>query len=78
MPADDNINIKYHSEGLKLNNRRAIQRQRYVSPFLRGQDRLTASIVYRCCGCHDRRGVMLFAAAVQHKDFDGLPPDNSP
>ena len=70
---------QYHSEGLKLNNRGQFNAKDIESVF-EGQGRLTASIVADVVAhSHDRRGVMLFAATVQHAKeiLDSLPPNNS-
>ena len=70
---------QYHSEGLKLNNRGQFNAKDIESVF-EGQGRLTASIVADVVAhSHDRRGVMLFAATVQHAKeiLDSLPPHNS-
>lgn len=69
----------YDAEGLELNSRGQFDAQDIERVF-EGKGRLTSEIVADIARhAHNRKGVMIFAATVQHAKeiMDSLPPDNS-
>lgn len=79
MHADPDTVVHYDTSGLVLNRQGQFDAHSVEQAF-EGKGRLTASIVADVVRhSHGRRGVMLFAATVQHAKeiMASLPPDNS-
>lgn len=77
--ADPDHAKSYEAKGLKLNRRGQFDSSD-VEKVFEGRGRLTSGIVYDVVNySYNRRGVMIFAATVQHAKeiMESLPPDKS-